>query len=471
MEQQLIVTIKYYEENIRVELPTNYVEFINCLSNMLQIEKEMIKTFKIYYNNSSDNKQYFIENSINYILFLNSVKNNNTDIIYIELSDNKENKIEINNNNNQNININLNLNKQQKNEEKDEDDNLINPYKESFIPENKKLSDELIIKHNSNSSGNILNNIDDNNDSIEFSFLDEKKLSKENINYNNNININNNRNENKINNINNNNNNMNNINNNNMNNNIINKNINSYYGQNKLVDNQIRGAPISVNFNIECNFCNNNKIIGVIFYCKNCSKFFCSKCEEKISTIHPHCYYKIRNKEQFEEICKIHNNNNNKLKNPYDTYNNNFKNNNFNNNNRNNNISSNENTFTDLLSEGSKIIGNTINNTFNSVINFFNLNNNQNQNNNNSNNNNNVNNRNNINNINNRSNNINNQNNSRNNSINNNGNNNSIQLLVEKAKSQYNLDQIDDEEIERALIICKGNIDRAVALLLSNHNK
>ena len=46
-----------------------------------------------------------------------------------------------------------------------------------------------------------------------------------------------------------------------------------------------------------------------------------------------------------------------------------------------------------------------------------------------------------------------------------------MQLLVEKAKSQYNLDQIDDEEIERALIICKGNIDRAVALLLSNHNK
>ena len=466
MEQQLIVTIKYYEENIRVELPTNYVEFINCLSNMLQIEKEMIKTFKIYYNNSSDNKQYFIENSINYILFLNSVKNNNTDIIYVELSDNKENKIEINNNNNQNININLNLNKQQqKNEEKDEDDNLINPYKESFIPENKKLSDELIIKHNSNNSGNILNNIDDNNDSIEFSFLDEKKLSKENINYNNNININNNRNENKINNINHNN--IYNINNNNMNNNIINKNINSYYGQNKLVDNQIRGAPISVNFNIECNFCNNNKIIGVIFYCKNCSKFFCSKCEEKISTIHPHCYYKIRNKEQFEEICKIHNNNNNKLKNPYDTYNNNFKNNNFNNNNRNNNISSNENTFTDLLSESSKFIGNTINNTFNSVINFFNLNNNQNQNNSN----NNRNNINNINSINNRSNNINNQNNNRNNSINNNGNNNSMQLLVEKAKSQYNLDQIDDEEIERALIICKGNIDRAVALLLSNHNK
>ena len=95
MEQQLIVTIKYYEENIRVELPTNYVEFINCLSNMLQIEKEMIKTFKIYYNNSSDNKQYFIENSINYILFLNSVKNNNTDIIYVELSDNKENKLKL----------------------------------------------------------------------------------------------------------------------------------------------------------------------------------------------------------------------------------------------------------------------------------------------------------------------------------------------------------------------------------------
>ena len=418
MERQLIVNLKYYDQQIRVQLPNNFNQFIKCLSDMLQISEEMIKNFKIYYINSSDNKEYVIEKPLNYILFLNAVKNNKTHMIYIELTNNKEKQLENNNINNQN------LNKIQKDDEKDDYDLLNNPYKQSFSVDKNQLNGGKIIKNN---SGNILNNIDNDNETLEFSFLDEKKLSKDNNTDNKQLNnhLNQNNINNNINNINNINNNINNI-----NNNIINKNINSYDGHNKLIDNQIQAVPMTVNFNIECDFCQSNRMIGIIFYCQNCSKFFCYNCERAISLNHPHCYYKIRNKEQFKEMCNMHNNNNNnsnQLNNPYNANNNNFQNNN--NRNINNNYLINENPIKEIFSEGSKLLGNTLN----SVFNFFSPNNNQNN--------------------------------------NANNNNNVLKSLLEEAKSQYNLEQINDEEIERALIICKGNIDKAVALLLSNHNK
>ena len=418
--EKFIAKIKYYEQEIRVELPMNYTEFTNCLSTMLQIPKEMINKFKIYYINSSDNKEYIIDNSVNYIIFLKNVRNRNTEIINIELINNIDEQKEKNNGP-----YNILLEKQE--EDEDGNDLLVNPYKESYC------ADEDIKQKN---SGNISNNIEKDFESLEFSFLEEQK---DNNKEENKININN-----KINNnINNNismNRNINNIN--NEKNNNINKNINSYYGQNKLVDNQIRGVPISVNFNIECNFCKNNKMIGIVFYCKNCAIFFCSNCEKNVGIKHPHCYYKIRNKEQFQEISKMHNNHNNQIRNPYD-----------NSNNRINNNTTNEedvNPFKEILSEGSKIIENIRSTTYNSVIKLFNINNNSNNNNSNYNINQNFQ----------RNNNLNNQNNM--------NNHNFIKSLVEKAKSQYNLNNINDDEIERALIITKGNIDKAVELIYSN---
>ena len=177
---------------------------------------------------------------------------------------------------------------------------------------------------------------------------------------------------------------------------------------------------------------------GIAFYCKNCSIFFCYNCEEEIGKNHQHCYYKIRNIEQFREISDIHNNLNNQIKNPYDININSISNNN-----------SIENKITDIISEGSKIIESKLHNTYNSIINFFNLNNNNNNNTD-----------------------IkifNRQNFKRNNNIQNN-NINDIKTIIEQAKSQYNLEQIGDDEIERALIITNGNIDKAVGLLFSNHN-
>jgi len=408
-----LVTIKYYEQQIRVELPANYHNFVNCLSSMLSIPKECIDNFTFFYYDSPNYGKHIIKNSEAYDLFLNAVREKKADIINIELSSD-------------NINENNNIDKK-----KDEDDLFNNPYKESFYEDDNKINEEEDMKQN---SGNILNNIENEKDieAIEFSFLEEKKSSndkKENqLDINNNINESSNKEKIQINNPN--------IN--------VNYNTNSYYGQNKLVDNQIRGAPVSMNFNIKCNFCQKNQMVTV-FYCKNCSIFFCTDCENKIGKNHQHCYYKIRNKEQFEEICKIHNSNNNKIKNLYG--------NSINNNNNSTNSDTIETKINEFFTEGTKIIENT----FNSVVNLFNANNNQN--NSHFNNNNNINSRN-----------INYGMNNNNSNQVSNRNNNNIKILVNKAKSQYNLGQIDDKEIEKALVVCKGNIDKAVALLLSSHS-
>ena len=407
--EELLILLKYYDQEVRVLLPTSYNEFIGALCSMLAIKQERIKDFNISYFNNFDKKKYIISNEDDYLKLLNIVRQKIVITIDIELNCDNQNH---NNNNKNNNNMN-NIINMKKEEENKEDDLLINPYNESFNRENKSLDKNVKIRGNSN-------DIDNDIESIEFSFLDEKNMSKEK-NIKDNIILN----KYKMGD--------------NINNNIINNNdiINSYHhGQNQLV-----------NMNMQCNYCKNIQTEGEIYYCKDCSSFFCTNCEKRIGISHSHCYYKIRNKEQFKEICNIHNANN--------------INKNINNNDNNN--TSIQNPITGILSEGSKIIGEKIN----SVINFLGINN-QNDNNLinpyaiNNQKNNYLNNNNNINNINNNyqylraNNNINNE------------NNNDINNLVKKAKSQYNLSQMNDDEIERALIICKGNIDKAVALLLSN---
>ena len=297
--EKLNATIKYYDQEIRVELPINYSDFTNCLSTMLQASKEMINNLNIYYINLADNKKYKVDNSTNYNLFLNTVRNQNTDILNIELPNNNEHQEEINpqikdykinnntgqNNNNKKVNEiiikennnpnkiyfnikksnnnrynisnmnhiynknqlkiekeknmpnNINLNNQQK-KDIEEEDSLNNPYKESFYVDDIKINEEedTNIKK---ISGDIIKKVDDS-EAIEFSILDDLKNNNK-IEKNENINI---INKNKIND----NNNINCINNKN-----INKNINSYYGQNKLVDNQIREAPTLLNFSMKIN--------------------------------------------------------------------------------------------------------------------------------------------------------------------------------------------------------------------------
>ena len=60
-----------------------------------------------------------------------------------------------------------------------------------------------------------------------------------------------------------------------------------------------------VRFSSYCNICDQFPIVNIMFYCQNCDLNFCEKCEKKIGYNHRHCYYKIKNREQYEEILNI----------------------------------------------------------------------------------------------------------------------------------------------------------------------
>ena len=395
----ITITLKYYNDEKIVELPLKYDDFIKNICSMLIIQIEFVKTFHFYYQNTADLKVYFIKNESDYKLFLKTCSEKNAKVLNIKLSDDNTNNIIIKDNNNEDskedikeISINNNIN-----------------YKESFIEEEKEEKEEKInlIDNNINhiniskkNSENIFNNIDDDLEAIEFSMISENK----------NININ--KNENNINNIN--------IN----NNNPINKKIIMPSNNDKL--------------NIFCNVCKHNKMIDVVYYCKDCNLFFCETCEIDLGRIHQHCYYKIKSKRQYDEM----------IKNPDNVNIVNQKGNFIQNLNRSNANKGAiiQNSVKEIISEGSKILGNLKT----SITNFFNPNE--------------IDDSNNPNEINNPYE-INNYNPKVDNEVNAN-NENKYKLLVAQAKSKYNLTDITDDEIEKALIQHKGNIDDAVAMLL-----
>ena len=198
-----------------------------------------------------------------------------------------------------------------------------------------------------------------------------------------------------------------------------------------------------------CEICKQNASSDIIYFCSDCKKYFCEKCEVDIGKIHKHCYYKIRNKKQYNELIDSLNSFGNKIQNLNKNINKSIIN-------TGNSI---ENSVKGIFSEGSKIIGN-IGNT---IKNFFNSNEND-ANKNKNNNNNDIN-----------SNELNNPYEVKNeqkqeNKDKNNLNQNQIKSLVMQAKSLYNLSKFNDMEIEKALIQHKGNIEEAVSMLLLDNN-
>ena len=60
-----------------------------------------------------------------------------------------------------------------------------------------------------------------------------------------------------------------------------------------------------IRFSSYCSICNKFPIINTMFYCRDCDLNLCENCEKEIGLIHNHCYYKITNREQYEEILNI----------------------------------------------------------------------------------------------------------------------------------------------------------------------
>ena len=411
------VTIKLYGDEKFVELPLEYNIFIKSILTMLGIEQNLLETFQFSYQNSSDLKVYFIKNEDDYNLFLKACSENNTKILDVNLI----NEVEIQNENNQANEDKLEIKEISSNKN----------YKESFIEEEKEENDnniKIYSEQNNNNleikkdSGNILNNIEENEGAMEFSLLGESNnIIEQNI-INNNINEKiNNKNSQKI---------------------IIKKSNDKNDIINNEAHNEIKVSSSLVKFNMKCNICKQNKGLDIVYYCKDCQIFFCDTCEVDIGKIHKHCYYKIRNNKQYKEI-------NNKIQqsgNKFTNFNKDLNKSIINNGNF---I---ENSVKGIISEGSKIFGNI----GNSIKNFFNSNENDNNQNNNPNE-------------------LNNPYAIRNNNLNQNQNNhrnipndNQLHILVAQAKSKYNLSEISDIDIERALVQHNGNIDDAASMLLMN---
>ena len=391
-------TIEYYGERKLVTIPLDYNIFIESISVMLQIEKEKIGNFQFSYQNNSDLKIYFIKNAEDYALFLNTCKEKKAEMIIIksiEMIDDKQNNEQKDNFDNKIEKKEINANKIQKKIFIEEEE----------VKENNNINQIKI--NNNKDSGNIINKIDDNLEAMEFSYLDESNI----INDKNNI-INNKKE--KIN--------------------------------NNQINNQANIPSLMKNFNINCDICKQKKSSDIVYYCADCKLFFCETCEIDIGKIHIHCYYKIRNKKQYEG-----------LKNSIYTFGNKFQNLN---NNMNKSIINNgktiENSVKEILSEGSKFFGNI----GNSLKNFFNQNENlENQNQNNKINKDEL-----INPYTIRNNNIQRKN------IGNVTDDKQLKLLVSQAKNTYNLSQFSDKDIETALIHHKGNIEEAVSMLFSNND-
>ena len=70
-----------------------------------------------------------------------------------------------------------------------------------------------------------------------------------------------------------------------------------------------------INFPSFCHICEVFPIQNIMFYCQKCDTNFCEECEKNIGYNHRHCYYKIKNMDQYEEVLniKIKGWNNNKI--------------------------------------------------------------------------------------------------------------------------------------------------------------
>jgi hypothetical protein len=63
--------------------------------------------------------------------------------------------------------------------------------------------------------------------------------------------------------------------------------------------------PPMTSFPSYCNSCQKFPIVKIMYYCDKCQLYLCEDCEKNLGYNHRHCYYKIRNKDQYQEIVNL----------------------------------------------------------------------------------------------------------------------------------------------------------------------
>ena len=238
--------IKFEKYENKIALPNNYDNLLDQILSLLKTPKEEKSCLKMSYKNITGDL-INISSPEEYSFFLSKiVKKEISNIIYISIHKPLDNKNHI----------------YDKNDEEDEDDGEGNGDED----ENKnKDRDELFLRQGHIFTKNKKNQSDIFKGETNYinKFMDES-IEVEKIDENNN------------------------------NNDII--------SNNEIVKSVL---PNMVTFPIYCNMCQKFPIIKIMYYCKSCKLNFCEDCEKTLGYGHRHCYYKIRNKDQYQEILNM----------------------------------------------------------------------------------------------------------------------------------------------------------------------
>jgi len=404
--QEIIAYIKFYSEIKKVILTPTFEELKKKICNVMQINEDSFNSLKLNYKDE-DNDIITVSTEEDYNILLAQIKNKEVDILNIE-SENDGN-IDINACSQSILKFHENIDKEDEEEKKNNFD-IISSQQFEINKEEKKENQKNNIVIDSIQSSRIEINENKNEHQKQLNHKNNFDFQKndndlESPYLQNEMNDNNNlNNKNKENNLKFfNDNNINNINNiNNFNNNNFNE-----------INNNISSQTYMV-FPLNCNLCSKYPIVKVLYYCPVCSIPLCEECEDKLGINHRHSILKIQTNQQFDDL-------NSRIKSVSKEGNNQT-----NNNNKNNGNNSNENQ--------SQIM-NLFNNIKDSVMSGIFGDDKKNEN---------------VNNIN----------------ISNQQMIPQKMSLIQLARAQYDLNGIDDNQLQEAIKKTNGNIDEAVILLM-----
>ncbi len=342
MEPEYKGKIKFYDDQINAYFPTNFEKFKKKLGEMLGLSDDVLTNFRLSYKDE-DNDKIQIKNEEDYKLFLEEIQKKKEELVLsIEIKEESSVLIKkcsssimeyISKNSSGNINnfseeakeknnllelsdeINPNnINKDNEKEKKEPNNNIINNIKDNNIINDPKDKD------NKNENNLNLNKINEENNDIRNNNINNFNQNKNINNINNINNIIQNKNINNINNISQNKNNINNINNienrnplqqqpNNQMHNLqqphqnpqLSQNQNQQ-NQNSQNNNQNNRFLYCLSFPYSCSLCRRGPIYYVMYFCRECQLILCHQCESREGPRHPHPFYKVLNKNQFEHL-------------------------------------------------------------------------------------------------------------------------------------------------------------------------
>ena len=254
-EEMFDVKLIFNEEEVEIQLNSQYDYFLNSICNIISISLEDIKDLSVSYIDS-DGDNIVLSGLEDYKIFFQQVSDKLVDSFKVTVKENA------------NIDQNQCL------------INLLN-FKEKLEIRNNNRS---INNNNINVNNSINNNINVNNSLNNNINFDNNYKDEENNNMNNyNQDISNNKNS---------------FNYSNIPNDLINSNIiNQEYNQNNEINKDINDLI----FEYQCSSCKTYPILCKIFYCDKCSFYLCQDCE-KNDVKHEHNLLRIDSKEKLREI-------------------------------------------------------------------------------------------------------------------------------------------------------------------------